>query len=617
MYCQFNSNWVELLSARKEYVLLETAKWDPANRYTWLFVEPEAVLSLESLEDLPELFDRIERYTALGCYVAGYFHYECGFYFEPKVPRTAVRQPMAWLGVYRNPMIFDHSTGKFRGGDSYGENFTGYTAQPGAYRLKPLGFEYTQQQYCQKIAGIREYIAAGDVYQINFTGKYQFEFEGSTSALYNTLQQKQPVAYSALLNDGKRTVLSFSPELFFRLESDTITAKPMKGTAPRGKNRAEDVQIARWLQQDAKNRAENLMIVDLIRNDLGRMAALGSVQVPELFAVEQYRMLQQMTSTVTGQLKPGLSYFDIFRSLFPYGSITGAPKVRAMQLIGELEQEPRGIYTGAIGYFGPERNSVFNVAIRTLVIEGGRAEMGIGSGVVFDSDPDAEYQECLLKAAFCTEGLPQPQILEAIRWEEGYQWLDRHLERFLASAEYFHYPLDIHWLRRQLEQNQARLVPGRCYKVRLTLDCQGQLTVENQELPADVATPTRLKVMLARQRTDSRDRFLYHKTTRRQQYNEEYQNALRQGLDEVLFINEKGQVTEGAISNVIIEKDGLRYTPPVDCGLLGGICRQVLLEQDSKLQERVLTPADLHTADRIYLCNAIRGLRQVEGIFGE
>src|SRR4029078_8982139 len=294
-------------------------------------------------------------------------------------------------------------------------------------------------------AKVQDYIAAGDVYQINLTLKYLFAFSGDPVALYSALRRKQRVEYGALIGAGDFQVLSLSPELFFRREGRPLRSRPMKGTAPRGRTPREDARLKTWLTVDEKQRAENLMIVDLLRNDLGRIAKIGSVEVTDLFTVETYRTVHQMTSGITAEVRGDMGLNDILHALFPCGSVTGAPKVRAMEIIRELEALPRGVYTGAIGHIAPSGDSQFNVAIRTLYIgAGGEGEMDIGSGVVSDSKMDAEFEECLLKAQFLTKVDAPFELIETIRYERdaGFHLLERHLARLQSSAAHFGYPFD-------------------------------------------------------------------------------------------------------------------------------------------------------------------------------
>jgi para-aminobenzoate synthetase/4-amino-4-deoxychorismate lyase len=389
----------------------------------------------------------------------------------------------------------------------------------------------------------------------------------------------------------------------------------MKGTAPRGRTTREDREIAEWLQGDAKNRSENVMIVDLVRNDLGRVARTGSVRVEELFAVERYPTLWQMTSTVSAELRPEAGFHDIFRALFPCGSVTGAPKVRAMQLIAELEGGPRGVYTGAIGFFSP-RQTVFNVAIRTLELDGERGTMGAGSGIVIDSDAAAEYRECLLKAEFLTRSadrLPEQfSLIETMLWDGGYPLLELHLDRLADSAEYFDFACERAAVKAALEQYAQRFPDRTARKVRLLLDSEGGFEITDEVLAQAGGEQRAGRVRIAAERTDPADRMLYHKTTHRPLYAQACEKAAREGCDDVIFLNLRGEVTEGAISNVFVEKDGRWFTPPVECGLLAGVYRRHLLETRPEIAERVLFLDDLRRADAIYLANAVRGLRRVE-----
>ncbi|MGA7343593.1 MAG: chorismate-binding protein, partial [Terracidiphilus sp.] len=376
---------------------------------------------------------------------------------------------------------------------------------------------------------------------------------------------------------------------------------------------------AEWLRNDPKNRSENVMIVDLERNDLGRLAEFGSVRAEKLFTVERYPTLWQMTSTVTAELRAGVGFEQIFRALFPCGSITGAPKVRAMQLIAQIEDAPRGVYTGAIGFFSPRR-TVFNVAIRTLELEGQSGAMGAGSGIVIDSDPADEYRECLLKAEFLTRSSartpPEFSLVETMLWDSGFPLLELHLDRLLDSAEYFDFACQRAEVQAALEAYARGFAAHgiereAARKVRLLLNREGEFTISDERL-SQSGEGRAGRVRLARVRTDPADAMLFHKTTHRPVYARAFEQAARDGFDDVLFLNLRGELTEGAISNVFLEKDGCWLTPPVECGLLAGVYRRHLLETRAEVQERVLFPGDLLLADAIYLTNAVRGVRRVQ-----
>jgi para-aminobenzoate synthetase/4-amino-4-deoxychorismate lyase len=610
MIYHFPSECYTLLNNASDLVFLETCRFDRDNYRSWLFSNPLAVLRIYSTSELPKLFSEIEAYLSRQYYLAGYFSYECGYYFENIAEPYPSANPLAWFGVYTALLVFNHYTGVWEQGSPGSTPIPSSQPSTKDFVINNPDFHLPPAFYHQKIGRIKEYILAGDVYQVNFTGKYHFKFEGSFSALYHFLRAKQKVSYAAYIKADDPTVLSFSPELFFRRDGSRIMTKPMKGTAARGKTLEEDLILAERLRQDVKNQAENLMIVDLLRNDLGRIATIGSVKVPEIFAIEKYQTLLQMTSTITATLPSAVSYYEIFRSLFPCGSVTGAPKIRAMQIIHELETEPRGVYTGAIGYFAPGRRAVFNVPIRTLVLTGNQGEMGVGSGVVFDSDPESEYRECKLKADFFTVRQPEFQLIETMLWDQGYPFLDKHLHRLKQSAEYFDYLLDLAELDSRISKDTHSFQPGKKYKVRVTLSQSGRINITSEEIAGE-EQPVNLYVMLSDTQTDSNDLFLYHKTTNRSLYVRIYREAVQRGLTDVIFMNERQEITEGAISNVLIERGGLLLTPPVTCGLLNGVYRSHLINTLPNIVEQVITENDFRNADGIYICNALRGLRKV------
>jgi para-aminobenzoate synthetase/4-amino-4-deoxychorismate lyase len=350
------------------------------------------------------------------------------------------------------------------------------------------------------------------------------------------------------------------------------------------------------------------MIVDLLRNDLGRICTMGSVHVEDLFTIERYETLLQMTSTVAGTLRPDLTFYDIFRALFPSGSITGAPKIRTMQIIRDLEQHARGIYTGAIGHISPNRSATFNVAIRTLTLNNGHAAMGVGGGIVADSDPAAEYRECLLKASFLTHAPNDFQLIETILWNGAFDLLTEHLDRLAASAAYFNFTFDRDAIITQLKSQAVTFEPNVKYRVRLLLDDAGTTTITSIPL---TTKPTGL-ICLSTEATSSTDLFLHHKTTRRTLYDRLYQQAIAQNCDDVIFFNERGELTEGAICNIFLRKGNTLFTPPLTSGVLPGIYRRYILETNPHAKEKVLTLEDLHTADTIYICNSVRGMNEVK-----
>ena len=588
-----------------------SSRFDPSNHHSYLFLNPVGTISAIKLNDLPELFRKIEDALANGFHVAGFLSYECGYHFErfDGVELSLPAIPLAWFGVYASPIIYDHANARFERAAPLlpTESSQQETRAP---FTESATLTISEDEYRAKILKIKQYIQAGETYQVNFTDSVSAHTTSTAASAFAALSQSQPVAYSAFLNVAGHHILSLSPELFFRIDEGRITTRPMKGTMPRGLDTTEDLQQSIKLQNDPKNRSEHVMIVDLLRNDLGRICKMGSVQVEDIFSIEKYETLLQMTSTVSGTLKPGLSYYDIFKGIFPSGSITGAPKIRTMQIIHELEQKPRGIYTGAIGFISPNRSSVFNVAIRTLALKNGNAQMGVGGGIVADSDPAEEYRECLLKAGFLTRPPRNFQLIETMLWENAeLLFLPMHLKRLQDSAAYFNFPFDRINLLARISDTTHQLQIGERYRIRLLLDSSGNVTLTPTKLTAETSTGL---VRISKKNTHSTDVFLRHKTTHREQYEREYAQARVGGFDEVIFTNERGEVTEGAISNVFIRQEGKLRTPPLSSGVLPGIYRRHLLETNAQAEERVLSVQDLESADSIFICNSVRGMREVK-----
>jgi para-aminobenzoate synthetase/4-amino-4-deoxychorismate lyase len=588
-------------------VLLESAHPDAVNYRSYLFLKPERIL-----KPGPTLFDEIEAAQRSGFYVAGLLSYELGELLQGMTARDLreVSTPLVWLGVYRCAFVFNHRTGEFEDeSPDCVDEVESESIENAEYCVSELVFDVDEASYREKIDAIHEYILDGETYQVNFTGRMKFAFSGSPCAMYSALLDAQAVPYAAFLNTAEWQVLSCSPEMFFRVEGDRIITRPMKGTAHRGSDPDEDKRIAQWLYADEKNRSENVMIVDLMRNDLGRICAYGSVQVDELFTVERYETLFQMTSQVSGRLRAGTSYAEIFASLFPSGSVTGAPKLRTMQIIRELETSPRGVYTGAIGFFSPKGDSTFSVPIRTVVLSGDRGEMGLGSGITIDSRAEDEYRECLLKSQFLTRREKPFCLIESILWNDGFRLLPLHLERLESSAKCLGFRFDRAAILTALDAVARELSPRASYKVRLLLDRAGSTTITS-ELIEKLSSTAPVRLIVSRARVCSADPLLRHKTTRRELYDREFRSAQAAGFGEVLFLNERDEVAEGAISNVFIEKQGAWFTPPASCGLLPGVFRRHLLETMPNASERVLLLSHLLEADAIYICNAVRGCRK-------
>src|SRR6476659_9831303 len=540
------------------FILLDdslTATAPGAAGGTLLFERPERVVDVHRPSEVEAGLDAVSEGLARGLHAAGFFAYELGYCLEPKLKGLLPQdrqQPLFWIGLFREPRRFtDAETRRWLDANGALERST----------ISDLQLSWTREQYRSSFAKVQDYIAAGDVYQINLTLKYRFAFTGDAVALYAALRRKQRVEYGALIDSGKFQVLSLSPELFFRREGKHVTSRPMKGTAPRGRTPREDARLKTWLTVDEKQRAENLMIVDLLRNDLGRIAKIGSVEVTDQFTVETYRTVHQMTSGITAELRADMGLKDMLRALFPCGSVTGAPKVRAMEIIRELEAYPRGVYTGAIGHIAPNGDSQFNVAIRTVVLSGESGEMGIGGGIVSDSKEESEFEECLLKAQFLTKPDAPFELIETLRFERtrGFHLLERHLARLQSSAHHFGYPFSREKVMAALDAEAAR-VTSAVALVRLLLAEDGSIALTSTA----IELPTRDMVwrfVISDQRVDEKDAFFYHKTTRRQFFDREMerQKALT-GCDEVVFLNKKGELTEGTRTNLFIELDGRLFT---------------------------------------------------------
>lgn len=592
------------------------------------FSQPERVIVAHEVREVVAAFRAIEEGTRQGFYAAGYVAYEAASAFDDAlVTKSALGegQPLVWFGLFRAPQLASsHEPADVNVTPSV---TTAGAAAP-AWRWAP---DITPDEYRAGIDAVKEAIARGDTYQVNYT----FRLEASASiagtpdlyARYLQLAQAQRAPYSAYLDLGRWRVLSLSPELFFKVRGGAIATKPMKGTAVRGRWREEDDERAAWLASSEKNRAENVMIVDLARNDVGRIAEVGSVRAVSLFEVERYPSVFQLVSTVEGTLRARTTLTEVFRALFPAGSITGAPKSSSMRLIASIEQAPRGVYCGAIGFVAPGGDAIFNVAIRTAAIDthSARTTFGVGGGVTWDSTTDAEYAEALSKAA-CLTPLPEFELLETMKLEGGViARRERHLRRMRESAEYFGIPFNAARVDAALDSgcssSEGADAPQSPRRVRLLLSQSGVPRVESTPLastPANAAgaagaASAPLPVVLAKTPVSSQDVFLAHKTTNRGVYEAHARaidRAAHPGAFDVLLWNEAREVTEFTIGNVIVEIGGERYTPPRACGLLGGTLRAELLER-GEIRERLITLDDLRSASRLWLINSVRGAIEV------
>ena len=470
------------------------------------------------------------------------------------------------------------------------------------------------------VSAIHDYIASGDTYQVNLTFPLRLTVHGSPIALYAALRAKQPVPYGAFiaLPDGQ-SILSLSPELFVSHQKGRLLAKPMKGTLEAG-DHSRDADFSAALSGSPKNRAENLMVVDLLRNDLGRIAQTGSVKVPALFEVQRFGQVLQMTSTVEAQRRPEVTLNDIFTAIYPCGSITGAPKRRTMQILRELETQARGLYTGAIGWFDSPASAddlgdfMLSVPIRTLLLDvpdgndQRRAVMSVGAGIVYDSRADSEYAECLLKARFLTDLSSRFSLIETLQAsrESGARYLDAHLERLQASARHFGVDCNVVEIREKIMQGCADLDADGLYRMRLLLNPDGD--AEIRVVPLSASTQSPVGLLIAAQPMSSADNLLRHKTTLRRRYDIAWQAAEARGAFDTLFLNEKSHLTEGGRSNLFVRLGGQWLTPSLSEGVLPGVMRaRILADPAMKASEAVLTLNDLRTADEIMVCSSLRG----------
>ncbi len=609
-----------------------------------LFYDAEHIIEANSISEVNETLAKLDQLTAEGYYLAGWVAYECAYALEEKLSpppcSSKTNEPLIWMMATKNRQIL--SPGEVEAFLHASERGNIRQAQISKPELK-----VTKTEYAAAINQIKNYILSGDVYQVNYTMPVSFTLSGDPLSLYQNLRNSQPVAYGAYINTGSHQILSRSPELFIEKNKKTLTAKPMKGTAQRGLAYADDISRAQTLHTDTKSRAENLMIVDLLRNDLSRIADAGSVKVEKLFDIETYPTLHQMTSTISASSHSDLKVSDMLRAIFPCGSITGAPKIRAMEIIAEIEKEARGVYCGAIGYISPSHNSLqakkqlkeldwaFNVPIRTLVIENSnvreyndipnyKGRFHIGSGIIADSNSTDEYAECLLKANFITCPHSAHSLIETFRLHNGeYLFKSAHLDRMAESAAYFGYAYDHTLLNQQLNDHCLSLECSKNdYRVRLLLDKHGSAsitsTIINRQpiitsISALAATPRTKPLssaIFAKNTVHSKDTYLFHKTTNRALYNDDYRNALGKGHIDAIYANEFGHITEGAIHNIFLHLNGEWITPTQSSGLLDGVLRRHLLDTN-QITEKTIYLDDVLAADQVALGNSVRGLSLV------
>ncbi len=564
----------------------------------WLhFSQPEKVLRAERIE---EVLPMLREASASNLYVAGFVSYEAAPAFDAALTTgSADGFPLLCLGLFPAPEVWEEIE----------------EAPTALFEVGELVPSVTKAEFAQAIGEIKERIAEGATYQVNYTYRLNAKFSGDAWAFFYELVKGQKTEYAAFVDTDDFAICSASPELFFSVNDNHIVSRPMKGTARRGRTFSEDWQQAEALRNSEKDRAENIMIVDMVRNDIGRIAAPGSVETVSRFEVEKYPTVWQMTSTVQGvlaQRREGATNADgliagVLESLFPCASITGAPKAKTMEIIRGLETTPRKIYTGSIGFVTPQGEACFNVAIRTALIDraSGTLEYGVGGGIVWDSDAEAEYEETLTKARVLTQPRPNFQLLETMLWEPdaGIFLLNEHMQRLGKSAAYFDVPLDVYAIHHELDRMVAEF-DATPHRIRLLVSRDGAFEV--QRFPMTSGEGDVFTICMAKEPVDSQDLFLFHKTTHRAVYESAFDEAtVDKPVDEVILWNERGEVTEGCIANVVIRKEGKLITPPIECGLLAGTFREHLLKS-GEIEEGIVTVEDLRSAEEVFLVNSVR-----------
>ena len=553
-----------------------------------IFTDAIKELKTKDIKEVKPLLDELEAYQNEGYYAVGYVSYEAAPAFETKfqvIDGPLMSEYLLYFTVHETvqtepiPLTYDPIT------------------LPKSWQELT-----TAEEYKAAIEHIHHHIRQGDTYQVNYTVQLQQKLTADPFAIYNRLVVEQNAHYNAFIQHDDVSIISISPELFFKKDGDGLTTRPMKGTTNRGLTTETDLKQAQWLAQDQKNRSENMMIVDLLRNDMNRISKIGSENVKSLCLVEQYSTIWQMTSTIETQLLPNSSLGDIFQALFPCGSITGAPKIATMAIIKDVEKQARGVYCGAIGILLPNGPTIFNVAIRTLQMQGNKAIYGVGGGITWDSKWEAEYEETKQKSAVLYRQNPKFDLISTGRIHRGkLLFLKEHLNRLQESSRYFSYPFNKEEVQNQVEDLCQSLDFDTDYRLKMSLAKNGELTFEHNQLTglADVFCQARLV-----EQTHPLDSpYTYFKTS--------YRPHISLEPHEQIYYNQKKELLETSIGNLVLKIEDQLYTPPVHLGLLNGIYRQSLIA-NNQVTERVLTLDNLKQAQAIYGCNAVRGLYELK-----
>jgi para-aminobenzoate synthetase/4-amino-4-deoxychorismate lyase len=590
------------------FVLLEDRK-NTIDKCNYLFTHPNKEWKCFKQEDLIVSLLEMEQFQKKGFYLAGYVAYEASYFlnhildFEFQWDKT---EPLLHFYAFEDVKKINQTEL---------EHFLNEKAQ----NLEaPIVYDLNLQQkvidYEKHFCNIQKHLYQGDSYQVNLTTKYHFNLQGSQVKLYQFLRDRQRVAYGGFLQFDDYEILSFSPELFFRKTGTLFETKPMKGTMPRDNNPLIDEANKNILKTNEKLVSENIIIVDLLRNDLSMISTPGSVRVNKLLDVESFETVHQMSTEIESQVSLDLSFTDILKNIFPCGSITGAPKKRTMQIIEKEESESRHIYTGAIGFISPNNDMVFNVAIRTLFLKDGKGELGVGGGLIYDSNVNDEYKELQLKAKFFTEMPSHFQLIESILYHptHGYFLLEEHLNRIQNSAHIFNFKYKTKEINRVFVNLKKEMQNKTNYKVRFILEKSGKIHTEFKELAVQDLKDKPQVVLYNTKSINSHNILLQHKTLHssvRDFYNEIATKF--SDYDDVIFVNERGQITESSKANLFIDYAGKIFTPPLSVGALPGVMRSFILENNPSIKEKILYPDDLIHADKIWLSNSVRGLFEV------
>lgn len=573
---------------------------------SYLFLEPDRIHVINNIENVDEFLSVLDEIKKKKLFAYTILPYELGFLFEKRLRKILTSTDERT--ILENAIIVTFNKKNAKKIKTSNIDFSGM--ERNNFNVSNFRLNESRKSFSNKVEDIKTQIADGETYQVNLTSSATFDISESVEGLFCNLLLKQSAEYSAFINLPDKTILSFSPELFFKLEGKSVTAKPMKGTAFRGINLQEDLRNEEELFLSEKNRAENLMIVDLLRNDLGKISKQNSVSVKKLFEVEKYESLFQMVSIIKSSLKDQTKLSNLIKNIFPCGSITGAPKIRTMEIIHRLEKIPRGIYTGSIGLVLPDK-SIFNITIRTVEIDKANktGSIGLGAGITWGSNAGEEYEEVLIKGAFVTQPPNQFEIFTSLLYENGKPYLlKEHFKRLKLSAEYFLFYFDGAKVENKLSACFKALSDKKRYKIKVSINKFDKITVKATELTGSLVNAAR--VVISPLKIDEKNRFQYFKTTNRNVYDSELLKYQQEGFDEVLFLNQQNNIAEGAITNIFLFLNDKWKTPPPSSGILNGIYRNYFMKNNSVVEE-ILSLSDLKKADKIILTNAVRKVRNV------